>query len=161
MSKAGVDSLNRHGNNNDLSMIEEITINILDLTKPVIIQDAVIKTVDLRFTTFHHEVCVRNSIIETLLLHSAFFEGGFTIENCIVKNHIQYEMGGHNKKPVRIINSIFESLFVFFDCVFVSDIVIKNNIFLEGSTLFNGTNSFEISPNTENNVGALNIMQCE
>ena len=142
-------------------MIEDITIDKLDLTKPIIIQDAIVKTVDLRFTTFHHKVCINNSIIGTLLLHSAFFEGGLIIESCIVKNHIQYEMGGHNKKPVRITDSIFESMFVFFDCVFESDIIINNNIFREGSTLYNGTNYFDISPNTENNVGVLDIMQYE
>ena len=64
------------------------------------------------------------------------------------------KMGGHNQKPVIFDNNIFESLFVFLDCIFEADLIITNNIFIDGCTLYNGYNEFN-NVIIENNIGKM------
>lgn len=132
-----------------------------NLNREILISDSVMDIVDLRFSTFNQKVSVRNCVINHLLIHSSFFINGFTIDNCVVKEKVQFEMGGHNKSPIVIHNNIFCGLFVFFDCQFDEQLSILNNIFKKGSTLFNKTNTFEIKPEVYGNIGVMNVEAIE
>jgi hypothetical protein len=119
-----------------------------------IISNQIVGILDFGFKVYNNEITIDNCIINTLILHNARFEAGFCMRNCIVKNKVQYEMGGHNQKPVIFDNNIFESLFVFLDCIFEADLIITNNIFIDGCTLYNGYNEFN-NVIIENNIGKM------
>lgn len=123
----------------------------LPQNEEILIKNCIIENLNLGFSTFQAEVVIEGCIINEMVLISAWFEQGFTFVNNIVKKQVQYEMGGHNMQPVRIENNIFLSIFVFFDCIFMSSLIIKNNLFLSDCTLWNATNDFnenEITGNT-------------
>ncbi|SHK47390.1 hypothetical protein [Xylanibacter ruminicola] len=119
-----------------------------------VISNQIVDTLDFGFDTFDQQVVVENCIIDTLILHNAHFVGGLCLQNCIIKNKVQYEMGGYNKMPIVIKNNIFMSLFVFLDCIFGADLVLTDNIFLDGCTLYNGYNEFD-NVIVENNIGKM------
>jgi hypothetical protein len=118
------------------------------------ISSQIIGTLDFGFETFYNEIIVENCIIDTLILHNARFVSGFCMRNCIVKNKVQYEMGGHNQKRIVFSNNIFEGLFVFLDCIFEEELVLIGNQFLDGCTLYNGYNEFR-GLKLENNIGKM------
>lgn len=122
--------------------IHEVMADTLPKDEKIHIKNCIIGCLYLGFNTFHAEIVIENSIINEMVLISAWFEQGFVFVNNIVNNQVQYEMGGHNIQPVRIENNIFLSIFIFFDCHFMSSLIIKNNLFLGDCTLWNTTNSF-------------------
>ncbi|MCR5366226.1 MAG: hypothetical protein K6E67_08820 [Prevotella sp.] len=131
--------------------IHEVAADTLPQNEEILIKNCIIENLNLGFSTFQAEVVIEGCIINEMVLISAWFEQGFTFVNNIVKKQVQYEMGGHNMQPVRIENNIFLSIFVFFDCIFMSSLIIKNNLFLSDCTLWNATNDFnenEITGNT-------------
>ena len=131
--------------------IHEVMADTLPKDEEIHIKDCIIDCLCLGFSTFHSKIVIEGCIINEMVLISAWFEQGFVFMNNIVRNHVQYEMGGHNMQPVRIENNIFLSIFVFFDCYFMSSLIIKNNLFLDNCTLWNKTNSFseyEVTGNT-------------
>lgn len=131
-------------------IISEVVADALPKDEPIHIKDCIIYNLCLGFSTFHAEVIVEHCIVDNIVLVSAWFEQGFTFKNNIVKKQVQYEMGGHNLQPVRIENNIFLSIFVFFDCIFMSQLIVKNNLFLANCTLWNTTNTipeYEITGN--------------
>ena len=131
--------------------IHEVAADTLPQNEEILIKNCIIENLNLGFSTFQAEVVIEGCIINEMVLISAWFEQGFTFVNNIVKKQVQYEMGGHNMQPVRIENNIFLSIFVFFDCIFMSSLIIKNNLFLSDCSLWNATNDFnenEITGNT-------------
>ena len=122
--------------------IHEVAADTLPKDEKIHIKDCIIDRLCLGFSTFHAEIVIEGCIIKEMVLISAWFEQGFTFVNNIVKDQIQYEMGGHNMQPVRIENNIFLNIFIFFDCYFMNSLIIKNNIFLNDCTLWNTTNTF-------------------
>ena len=131
--------------------IHEVAADTLPQNEEILIKNCIIENLNLGFSTFQAEVVIEGCVINEMVLISAWFEQGFTFVNNIVKKQVQYEMGGHNMQPVRIENNIFLSIFVFFDCIFMSSLIIKNNLFLSDCTLWNATNDFnenEITGNT-------------
>jgi hypothetical protein len=70
-------------------------------------------------------------------------------------------MGGHNELPIIIKGNLFRNIFIFFDCQFTDDIIIKNNIFLKGNTLMGKAmnNIFIKNIELEKNIGDMQINQ--
>ena len=143
--------------NKNYQILNRIECNDFDLTEDTYISHTIIETVDFRFYSFKHHVHIDGCVIENLLIHSTFFEGGFTLENCIIMNDINYEMGGHNKSPFIICNNIFHNVLQFFDCIFDAELMIKNNVFCKGASLYNNTNYFPQSTKIIDNIGDLNL----
>ena len=104
--------------------IHEVAADTLPQNEEILIKNCIIENLNLGFSTFQAEVVIEGCIINEMVLISAWFEQGFTFVNNIVKKQVQYEMGGHNMQPVRIENNIFLSIFVFFDCIFMSSLII-------------------------------------
>jgi hypothetical protein len=107
---------------------------------------------------------LENCIINDMKIHSCWPSNGLLIKNCIVKNYIDYQMGGHNKKPIVIEESIFLGFFNFFDCQFENRIELKNNIFTKGANLLGNKgegfeNSFVEGWHAENNIGDIGVNQ--
>ena len=142
-------------------MISLLNYKQFDLNNKIEIKNTVIDTIDFRYSIFKEPVSLDNCLISNLLIHSSFFTKGLHINNCIIKEKIQFEMGGHNSCPIVIQNSIFCDLFVFFDCIFDSQLIIKNNIFIKGSTLFNNSNTFAVEPDICENIGTMEIDSIE
>lgn len=95
-----------------------------------------IDTIDL-VGVFHLnvEVKIEDCLINELKIHSCWFTKGLLLKNCIVKNYVDYQMGGHNTKPILIEGNIFNEFVNFFDCQFEDIVEVKNNIFIKGTNL--------------------------
>ena len=141
-------------------ILKRIDNRDFDSNKELYISNAIIDTIDFRFTSFIYPVRINNCIIGNLLIHSSSFEGGFMLENCVIKESTDYEMGGHNKQPFIIQNNIFINRIQFFDCLFEQQVIIRNNVFCQSASLFNGTNSFDNSYIVETNQGNLDLPIC-
>ncbi|TAF33157.1 MAG: hypothetical protein EAZ57_06695 [Cytophagales bacterium] len=109
---------------------------------------------------------IESCIINNLKIHSCWFVNGLLLKNCIVRNHIDYQMGGHNLNPIVIEGNIFNGFFNFFDCQFKNRIELKNNNFIKGTNLLGNKgegfeNSFVEGWLVENNVGNIDVNKVE
>lgn len=142
-------------------VINKIDADSLNKEEALLIKDCVIDTLSLSFSEFHAAVTIDGCVIKTLRLVSAWFEHGLTFKNNIVWSVVQYEMWGHNSQPIIVENNIFQDTFVFFDCQFEDDLVVRNNLFLKDCTLWNTTNVFDKKVIVEQNMGRMDIMRIE
>jgi len=129
------------------------------------ISNQVINSLKIGFTRFDLEVIIENCIIEHLEIHSTWFHKGLILKGNIIKNDIDYQMGGHNNSPIRIENNIFEGFFNFFDCHFDDKLILSNNIFQKGTNLLGNIgegyqNIFDMGIINEGNIGSLNMNKC-
>lgn len=121
-----------------------------------------IETINLMAVEMCARITIENSIVKNLNIHSCWFKKGFVLINNHIDNYIDYQMGGHNIEPIIIQNNIFNDFFNFFDCQFISDVIVKNNIFLKGTNLVGNVdegfkNSFDAKLIVEGNVGQLDV----
>jgi hypothetical protein len=105
---------------------------------------------------------IENCIINNLKIHSCWFVNGLFLKNNIIKNYVDYQMGGHNLKPIVIEGNIFTDFLNFFDCQFENIVELKNNVLLKGTNLLGNKgegfeNSFAIGWSVEKNVGNIDI----
>lgn len=127
----------------------------------------IIDTIDLiGMFELNVQLIIENCIISNLKIHSCWFVKGFVLKNCIVKNYVDYQMGGHNASPIVIEGNIFMGFFNFFDCQFEKRIELKNNNFTKGTNLLGNKgegfeNSFVEGWFAENNVGNIDINEVE
>lgn len=129
--------------------------------------NCIIDTIDLiGMFELNVQLIIENCIISNLKIHSCWFVKGFVLKNCIVKNYVDYQMGGHNASPIVIEGNIFMGFFNFFDCQFEKRIELKNNNFTKGTNLLGNKgegfeNSFVEGWFAENNVGNIDINEVE
>lgn len=65
--------------------------------------NCIINTIDLiGVFELNVHLIIENCIINDLKIHSCWFVNGLLLKNCIVKNYVDYQMGGHNEKPIVI-----------------------------------------------------------
>ncbi len=126
------------------------------------IKNSIIDTLDFEFFESDFEIIIENCIITNFLIHSCWFENGLVFKNNHVINYINYQMGGHNKKPINIWGNIFCEFVSFFDCHFEHKLILQNNIFLKGSNLLGNKNEgFENTFDSEiiikDNIGNLDL----
>ena len=62
------------------------------------------------------------------------------MENCTIKCRVEWFAGGHNHKPVRIKDCIFEEYFSVEDCWFDEEVVLERVQFLKGTDIAGKTN---------------------
>lgn len=129
--------------------------------------NCIINTIDLiGVFELNIHLIVENCIINNLKIHSCWFVNGFLLKNCIVKNYVDYQMGGHNSNPIIIDGNVFMGFLNFFDCQFENRIEIKNNVFIKGTNLLGNKgegfeNSFVEGWLAENNVGDIDLNEVE
>ena len=127
----------------------------------LIIRNSIIKRIDFDIFVFSGKVLVERCIIEDFKIHATWFKEGLVFRNNLVSNYIDYQCGGHNDKPIVLEGNVFSGFFNFFDCQFDSVLLVKNNVFLQGSNLLGNENEgfrnlFENGHVVENNMGTLN-----
>lgn len=142
--------------------IKNITSNDMVKNSYYSIYNSFINNLDLGFYEHKEQIVIENCIIENFLIDNAWFLKGLILKNNIIKNKIEYNMGGHNKDAIFIENNIFHDFFDFFDCHFENMVVVKNNIFLKGSTLLGNKgkgyeNIFRDGIILENNIGNISL----
>jgi len=143
--------------------IDNQIIDYLDCTKAIkdeiFISNSIIDTLDFSFTSYDYYISIKNCQITNLKIHSSWFKHGFSLEGSIIQKEIKYEMGGHNDLPIELNGNIFCELVVFFDCHFFDKLVLKNNIFYQGTTVMGRLllNTFQSGVMLKNNVGNLNV----
>lgn len=134
-----------------------------NINENIYISNTIVDTIDMSFMSFNNAVKIKGCQINHLLIHSSRFIKGFELENCVVKNKIQYEMGGHNTLPISILNNIFNEMFIFFDCHFTERVIIKKNYFHKGCSILASSmnNTFEQEYEIVNNIGNVDINQMD
>lgn len=127
------------------------------------LNNCIIKRVDLVgvFELSTHLI-IENCIISDFRIHSCWFVNGLIIKNCIINNYIDYQMGGHNLKPMVLSGNVFKEFFNFFDCQFENTIELRNNIFDKGTNLLGNKgegfeNTFAKGYIVENNIGNISV----
>lgn len=144
-------------------IISEIVYDEIAKFDKVIIKNCYIKNLDLEGTfELETELMIENCIIDFFKIHSCWFEEGLLLKNNIFKNYIDYQMGGHNKKPIIIEENIFRNFFNFFDCHFSDILQVKKNIFVNGSNLLGNldegyASTFDQLPVLEDNIGKIDL----
>lgn len=143
-------------------IIEELKIEE-NINENIYISNVIATSIDLSFMTFIDKVRIEECYIDNLFINSSWFNNGFELHNCIIKNKIQYEMGGHNNSPIVIKNNIFCNTFIFLDCHFFDELTIKENIFNKGCTILGSSmnNTFDKKPEIFNNIGDVYINQID
>ena len=145
-------------------IIETIDIKFLLEKEDVLyFKNCIIENIDLiGVFELKIELRIENCIISNLQINSCWFTKGFVFKNNIVKNTIDYQMGGHNVNAIIIEGNIFLAFFSFFDCQFEEIIRLKNNIFRNGTNILGNKgkgyeNSFERGFLIEENIGELSL----
>ena len=141
-------------------IIDTLDVSILNLQDSIFIKNCIIKTINFDLIAFKHETSIEGCIIDSFLLHACWFENGLHLINNQFNNYIDYQMGGHNLKPINLVNNIFVEFFNFFDCHFEELIKVNSNIFLKGSNLLGNKlegfhNTFDKGIVYKNNVGKI------
>lgn len=143
-------------------IIDFIEVEKLPINQEICITDCVINVLNFNFCNLKNLVTIKNCIINTFQINSCWFENGLKFTNNVVKNDIDYQMGGHNKDIIIITNNIFCGFFDFFDCHFENEIRIERNVFVKGSNIKGNLktgyhNTFEKKLIDIDNVGKLDI----
>lgn len=117
--------------------------------------------IDFNYSEIKTPVYIKECVIKNMYLNSTWFRKGFVLENCIVLNDINHEIGGHNYSEIHIHNNIFLGFFDFFDCHFFERMTVNNNIFIKGTNLIGNTckgykNIFDKGLELYENIGRLN-----
>lgn len=146
-------------------VIENKIISVLscsDLEKEsLVIRNSFIGKIDLAFTGFKTlSLTITGCAIGELFLHTTWFYQGFILENCTIQKSLDFQMGGHNKKPVIIKNNVFGDFVNFDDCQFDELLIVENNIFCKATNLLidfhtNESNTFAKTSRINNNIGDL------
>lgn len=132
------------------------------INEPFSLSNCMIEFLDLNALEFLKEVTITNCVIHQLVIYSSWFSGGLKFANNIVLSDIDYQMGGHNRKEIEFSGNIFKGFFSFFDCQFDAKLIVKDNLFVNGSDLFvkenkGFDNTFENGFFIENNIGKLDV----
>lgn len=130
----------------------------------LILENCVIKCLDVNSLEFHDRVCIRNCVIHELIVYGSWFSGGLLFKNNVVLAPINYEMGGHNQMAVTIAGNVFHGFISFFDCHFKEKLTVANNIFMQGTDLLAKENKgfdnlFDGGIILDNNIGKLDILE--
>jgi hypothetical protein len=131
-----------------------------------LISNQIINSFEIGFANINNEVTIENCIIDCLEIHSTWFTRGLNLKGNIIKNSIDYQMGGHNSCPIRIEENIFEGFFNFFDCHFEDIVFITNNVFKKGTNILGNINegyknTFENGFEIRNNIGNIYMNQID
>jgi hypothetical protein len=125
--------------------------------------NCIINTIDLvGVFKLNVHLIIENCIIHNFKIHSCWFTEGLILKNSIINRYVDYQMGGHNSKPIILEGNVFTEFFNFFDCQFENTIELKNNIFVKGTNLLGNKgegfeNSFVEGWLVENNIGNIDI----
>lgn len=143
--------------------IAQIQIENIKGNKTLELLNCIIDTIDfMGVYEINIHIKIENCIINHFNIHSCWFVEGLLIKNSIIKNFIDYQMGGHNLKPIVLEGNIFLEFFNFFDCQFIERVEVVNNVFFKGTNLLGNKgegyeNSFRKTPHIKNNLGNFDI----
>lgn len=128
-----------------------------------VLRNCVVGTIDL-IGVFDLEVhlTIENCVVESMLIHSCWFSEGCTIKNSVIVSYVDYQMGGHNLRPIVLEGNVFNEFFNFFDCQFNDVIEVRNNIFLKGANILGNKgegfeNTFAHGCIVEGNIGSMDV----
>jgi hypothetical protein len=140
---------------------EGIITDLLDVTKyaeseEICIRNSMIETLTLDFASFDYPVIIENSVIGTIGFDHTWFNQGLSLKNCIIKEKVVYDSGECHQMTT-ISNNVFMEALVFWNCVFYADLNIQENIFCKGTSLLDGSNYFETICKCRHNIGVMDM----
>ena len=97
---------------------------------------------------------------ESLDFYATYFAGGLIMEQCTIDNELTFQSGGHNKHPIMISDTTFNSFVDFEDCWFTGPIRLQNVRFAMGTNLLGNEHTplavrFDVPPDLEDVRGEL------
>ena len=125
--------------------------------------NGIINTIDLiGVFELNVHLIIENCIINNFKINSCWFVKGLILKNSIINSYVDYQMGGHNNKPIILDGNVFIEFFNFFDCQFENTIELKNNVFVKGTNLLGNKgegfeNSFVEGWYAEDNIGNIGV----
>ena len=140
---------------------EGIITDLLDVTKyaeseEICIRNCMVNTLILDFASFDYPVIIENSVIGTIGLDHTWFNRGLTLKKCIVKEKVVYD-SGESHQTTTISNNVFMEALVFWNCVFYADLILQENIFSKGTSLLDGSNYFDTICKCKHNIGVMDM----
>lgn len=143
-------------------IIEVLTYEELGNDAHCHIVNSIVKKIDFISFEANFQIIIEKCLINDLLIHSCWFREGLLFTGNYVSNFVDYQMGGHNRKPIVIKGNIFESFFNFFDCLFSAEVIVMNNVFTKGTNLLGNMNTgfknqFDKDATISDNVGSVNL----
>ncbi len=140
---------------------EGIITDLLDVTKyaeseEICIRNCMVNTLILDFASFDYPVIIENSVIGTIGLDHTWFNRGLTLKKCIVKEKVVYD-SGESHQTTTISNNVFMEALVFWNCVFYADLNLQENIFSKGTSLLDGSNYFDTICKCKHNIGVMDM----
>ena len=140
---------------------EGIITDLLDVTKyaeseEICIRNCMVNTLILDFASFDYPVIIENSVIGTIGLDHTWFNRGLTLKKCIVKEKVVYD-SGESHQTTTISNIVFMEALVFWNCVFYADLNLQENIFSKGTSLLDGSNYFDTICKCKHNIGVMDM----
>jgi hypothetical protein len=145
-------------------IIDELNFNAIDTFEDIVVSGCVINAVEISGGVCKGVVKISNSIINNLTAIGRRFEFGLEISNCVFNESVSFEAGGHNERDKTMLfeGNVFRCFVDFYDAQYHGPFVVKNNIFLEGTSLLGNKGTvvetlFESGVVCENNLGKMDI----
>ena len=148
---------------NDSYIQGKLSIENENFDHEIYIENSILENFSGSMTRFKQRVTFSNCKFLNCEFVSSYFFGGLKIENCVFKNYLDFQTGGHNQNgnKVDITNNTFEGFVNFFDCIFEDQVTIIKNYFLKGTNLLgkphNVSVSFEKGKKIIENTGTINL----
>jgi hypothetical protein len=88
-----------------------------------------------RSVHFTETIQIKGCRIKEFDVFGMYCFSGMGIHDCEFDCIINWESGGHNRKPIIIANCVFNRFVSFEDCYFEDEVILKNVVFAEGTNL--------------------------
>lgn len=114
------------------------------------------------FAQFQRPVRLADCTIHRLDLHSAYFLRGLEIKNCRILCDVNWPWGGHNRLPIRIVDTEIIGFLDLEDCLFEAEVIFQDVKLHKGTNLLGNVGtpvevSFEMPPVLELVEGQLDV----
>lgn len=150
--------------NEIIDQIEFFDSDIFDINDDLIIDNCIVDKLYILGRSNKGVVKISNSIINNLTAIGRRFEFGLEISNCVFNESVSFEAGGHNERDKTMLfeGNVFRCFVDFYDAQYHGPFVVKNNIFLQGTSLLGNKGGpaetlFESGVICENNLGKMDI----
>ena len=129
---------------------------------PIVINNCFFENFNCVSVEVDSEFQLKNSFLRRATFSYTYFKKGSLIKDCIFSNYLDFQSGGHNHSHFVIEGTTFNDFVNFFDCWFMSEVIIRNNTFNKGSNLFGNKGEqyevkFDVNPIISNNLGILEL----
>lgn len=134
-----------------------------DFNKEITFINCIIESFESVGIEFQKHIKFTNTHFKDCKFSFSYFLDGLTIENCVFDNYLDFFAGGHNQPSHTILltKNSFSDYVNFFDCWFMSEVVIVENKFIKGTNIESKESliTFDTPPIISNNIGQMDLQE--